>query len=145
MDNGMIIRKPRFIKKELFDDDDIDRSASKHTVPKNIIQKYNEIRNNIGCKTKQDGLERKVSYFNLQPTTSFYDLNSDRTPRKAQQDEDELIYEDQVSNIEIVGIGKLKSEVQCVKRIQGDKIFVKNHYYNELGEGEPNFEEEIIA
>ena len=55
------------------------------------------------------------------------------------------ISDDRISDIEIIGTSKLKSELKYVKNTLGPKYLVRNHILNEDGEGEPKLEEEILA
>lgn len=51
---------------------------------------------------------------------------------------------DQYEAIEIIGTNKFQAEAEFVKGIQGKKTFLKNHFLNDDGEGEPAKKEEVL-
>ena len=89
-------------------------------------------------------ISKKNSNYMAKELSDFLDLSSEVSPKSNYKDIPTNLPEDQVENIEIIGIGKLKSEVQSIKKIKGSKVLIKNHHFNELGEGEPSFDEKLI-
>lgn len=134
---NLVIRKSKSIYKQVVGDTD---QVPAKSMPKMIMEKYmkfcqkREKSNNFFDKS--DGLRSSHTADHL--ATSQIAIDADL------KHNDRYIPEDQISDIEIIGTSKLKSEAQYAKRLTGPKFLIKNHYLNEDGEGEPMSEEEVL-
>jgi hypothetical protein len=129
-----VIRKSKSIYKQLLGDSNI----FSHSLPKMILEKY---RNFDKQREKKIGSVFQNSQ-NCSQTQSI-DMLSSMLPKST--DFDEHIPEDDISEIEVIGMSKLKSEAKYAIKLQGPKYLIKNHFLNEDGEGEPILDEELIA
>ena len=97
-----------------------------NSLPKVFLDKYNKTFTKIKVRKPSTS---SSSMFQLETIEQAFSQNNSK---KTIENIDPHIIEDQVSDIEIIGINKLKSEAHAVKRINGPKFFIKNHYYNQF-------------
>lgn len=112
-------------------------STVKRSVPKAVLDKYNKLFNKQCRQRKQSTSSNMFQLAAIEQALSSYNRQRNAT--------DDSVADDRICDIEVVGVSKLKSEALAAKRISGPKFYVKNHYYNELGEGEPIADEEVLA
>ena len=128
-----IIRKSKYDLSKVTPVKDKDSLLS-NFVPKNLIK---EIKDSIKSNRWGKFNSAKTSMFNTANSIDFQLTN--KSPEIFGVDN-----EKELTSIEIIGSNKLVAEINSWNNIQGPKCFIKNHYYTETGEGEPDEAEEII-
>ena len=128
-----VIRKSKYDLLKVTPVKDGEVSLSKF-IPKTLINEFKE-----KCKSNRDWLfsSSKSGLFKTTNSLNFRDL--DKSPKIFGIDN-----EKELESLEIIGSNKLLSEISAWYNIQGPKFFMKNHYYTETGEGEPDDPEEVI-
>ena len=133
-DDQEIIRKSLFniLKVEK---DEYQESSLIRFIPKSLIKGY------VDCisqpklfkpSSSKSSMHNTFDCFEekeVKPSQTIYGIDNDKDLR----------------TLEIVGSNKLTSEIRaCNSIINEPKFFIKNHFLNEIGEGEPDESEEII-
>ena len=92
------------------------------------------------------------SQFDLAKTADPGEIKSinslENSPRFGQLNKSEILNENSPEQLqeyvlngpkglEIIGTNKLESEIESCKKIKGNPVFFKNHYFTEKNEGEP--------
>ena len=121
----MIVRKiPLSNGKKL---NNLDIIKNQISLPQRLVERYKQIMRNREYFSNSSMTEKTKR----NESCNYEDTNQLET--------------DQITQIYISGNSKLKSEIESVQNIKGDKYFLKNHQRTEFGEGEPLEDEEILA
>ena len=126
-----IIRKSQFNTLQIVKNWD-QQSLSKF-LPKSLIKGYYDI------IPQPKSIKQSSSKSSMYNTTDWFEEEMKETKTLYGIDN-----EVDLMNLEIVGTNKLLSEISAWNSIKGSKYIIKNHHFNELGEGEPEESVEII-